>query len=37
MLPAIVLTPLVEAIATVVTTVAVQKLLDFDKSIRRDD
>lgn len=37
MLPAIVLTPVVEAIATAIATVAVQKLLNADDSTRRQD
>jgi len=37
MLPAIVLVPVVEAIATALTALAVQKLLSVDDPIRRRD
>jgi len=37
MLPAIVLTPVVEAIATALTTFAVQKLLKADEPTSRHD
>lgn len=37
MLPAIVLNPVVEAIATAIATVAVQKLLNADDTLHRHD